>query len=208
MSQTTTNLQLVKPELTDNITPTIFAENFEKIDAAVGEINSNLDGKVDSLSGEYSDTESTTYTALSVDGVGYDQANNQLLLKVGGADSVIPFSKGSTGRLIDLGTATVFDIKTLLPDVDYTKLTVDDFVILLNVSNSSTSASVYDYPDSGSLSASSCSYTRHVAYNASTGVLNAYSQLYITTHTHHNSTSSNSATVSAKVYYKENIEVN
>ena len=34
MSTLTTNLKLVKPELTDNITPTIFAENFDKLDAA------------------------------------------------------------------------------------------------------------------------------------------------------------------------------
>ena len=34
MSTLTTNLKLVKPELTDNITPTIFADNFDKLDAA------------------------------------------------------------------------------------------------------------------------------------------------------------------------------
>ena len=36
MSVLTTNLQLVKPELGDNITPTIFSNNFESIDKAVG----------------------------------------------------------------------------------------------------------------------------------------------------------------------------
>ena len=143
-----------------------------------------------------------------VEAIGYDEENGELLLKVEGADSVVPFSKGSTGRLIDLGTSTSYNIKALLPDVDYTQLTVDDFIILANVSNSSTSASVYDYPDSGSLSASSCSYTRNVGYNPSTGVLTAYSTLYITTHTHHNSTATNSANSPSKVYYKENIEVN
>lgn len=35
MATLTTNLQLTKPELSDNITPTIFAENFDKIDTAV-----------------------------------------------------------------------------------------------------------------------------------------------------------------------------
>ena len=122
-----------------------------------------------------------------------------------GADSVLPFKK--SGRLIDLGTSTSYDIKTLLPDVDYTHLTVDDFIILANVSNSSTSASVYDYPDSGSLSSSSCSYTRYVSYDPSTGVLTAYSKLYITTHTQHNSTATNTVTVKSTVYYKENIEI-
>lgn len=36
MSVLTTNLQLVKPEITDSITPTIFADNFDAIDKAVG----------------------------------------------------------------------------------------------------------------------------------------------------------------------------
>lgn len=36
MSVLTTNLQLVKPETTDSITPTIFANNFDAIDKAVG----------------------------------------------------------------------------------------------------------------------------------------------------------------------------
>ena len=35
MATTTANLSLIKPEATDNITPTIFAENFEKIDSNV-----------------------------------------------------------------------------------------------------------------------------------------------------------------------------
>lgn len=35
MATTTSNLQLTKPEVTDNITPTIFANNFDKIDTAV-----------------------------------------------------------------------------------------------------------------------------------------------------------------------------
>ena len=34
MAQTTTKLQLVKPEVGDSITPTIFANNFQAIDDA------------------------------------------------------------------------------------------------------------------------------------------------------------------------------
>ena len=60
MSSLTTNLKLVKPELQDNITPTIFADNFDKIDAALEgvsggalsleeiEASTNLDGKIPS----------------------------------------------------------------------------------------------------------------------------------------------------------------
>ena len=60
MSSLTTNLKLVKPELQDNITPTIFADNFDKIDAALDgvsggalsleeiEASTNLDGKIPS----------------------------------------------------------------------------------------------------------------------------------------------------------------
>ena len=55
MSSLTTNLKLVKPELQDNITPTIFADNFDKIDTALEgvsleeiEASTNLDGKIPS----------------------------------------------------------------------------------------------------------------------------------------------------------------
>ena len=60
MSSLTKNLKLVKPELQDNITPTIFADNFDKIDAALEgvsggalsleeiEASTNLDGKIPS----------------------------------------------------------------------------------------------------------------------------------------------------------------
>lgn len=35
MASTTPNLGLIKPEMTDNMTPIIFADNFDKLDAAV-----------------------------------------------------------------------------------------------------------------------------------------------------------------------------
>lgn len=35
MARLTENLELTKPELSDNITPTIFADNFDKIDEAM-----------------------------------------------------------------------------------------------------------------------------------------------------------------------------
>jgi len=36
MATSTKNLELTKPELTDNLNPTIFADNFDIIDAAIG----------------------------------------------------------------------------------------------------------------------------------------------------------------------------
>lgn len=40
MATQTTNLKLTKPELTDTITPTIFATNFDLIDSFAGKTNS------------------------------------------------------------------------------------------------------------------------------------------------------------------------
>lgn len=41
-------------------------------------------------------------------------------------DSFVPFKSNS---IINLGTGRSFDLKNLCPDVDYTKLTVDDFIV-------------------------------------------------------------------------------
>lgn len=45
MATYTNNLELVKPELNDLVSPTVFADNFDKIDAAYGDLNSNLSKK-------------------------------------------------------------------------------------------------------------------------------------------------------------------
>ena len=78
---------------------------------------------------------------------------------------------------MNLGTGTSFDIKTLAPDVDYTKLTANDF----NVEQSgsvSTSASTQVKGGSGanSLAGNSGSASTSItkSYNASTCVLTAY----------------------------------
>ena len=42
MSKTTKNLLLTKPEASDNITPTIFADNFDTIDTAIGGIKTSI----------------------------------------------------------------------------------------------------------------------------------------------------------------------
>ena len=43
-----------------------------------------------------------------------------------------------------LGVGTSFDIKTLLPSIDYTKLTIDDFVSTGEIADSISSNSNYD----------------------------------------------------------------
>lgn len=56
------------------------------LETDIGEINDNLTDKVNKLSGV------TGYQ--TVDFIGYDATNKKLGLKVGGADTVIPFSQG------------------------------------------------------------------------------------------------------------------
>ena len=58
-------------------------------------VEAALDDKIDTFSGSVTDAESNTYTAVTADGIAYDATNSQLLLKVNGADTVIPFSRGN-----------------------------------------------------------------------------------------------------------------
>ena len=55
--------------------------------------------KIDTFSGSVTDASSNTYTAVTADGIAYDATNQQLLLKVNGADTVIPFKKGSSKKI-------------------------------------------------------------------------------------------------------------
>lgn len=50
--------------------------------------------KIVTDSGTFEDASQNTYTGVTTDMISYDATNNQLLLKVGGADSVIPFKRG------------------------------------------------------------------------------------------------------------------
>lgn len=74
---------------------------------------SELPKKIDTFSGVVEDEQQTSYTAVTADGIAYDETNNQLLLKVDGADTVIPFSRGGSyvtrnKRVeIDISRATV-----------------------------------------------------------------------------------------------------
>lgn len=87
------------------------------------------------------------------------------------------YTKSNGASIIHLGTGTSFDIKTLLPDIDYTNLTSDNFII------APASASIYfsGTTVSGSISQSrGTSFTK--SYDATTGVLtisNYYSQFSI-----------------------------
>ena len=121
MSSLTTNLKLVKPELQDNITPTIFADNFDKIDAALEgvsggalsleeiEASTNLDGKIPSAAAlkEVNDSfVSNIYVG-----------NDGKLHKVqGGADSVLPFS--SIKRYSYSWTSSNNEQKTLTLEIE------------------------------------------------------------------------------------------
>jgi len=79
------------------------------------------------------------------------------------------YNKGinSGGKVYNLGKGTSFNIKTLLPDIDYTSLTADNFVIIATSVNASTSTWAHAHTSvSGSGSTSpTCSY------NNSSGVL-------------------------------------
>lgn len=58
--------------------------------------------KIVTDSGTFTDASQNTYTGVTTDMISYDATNNQLLLKVGGADSVIPFSRGGGAELFDI----------------------------------------------------------------------------------------------------------
>lgn len=119
MSSLTTNLKLVKPELQDNITPTIFADNFDKIDAALEgvsggalsleeiEASTNLDGKIPSAAA----LKEVNNSFVSNIYVGSD---GKLHKVQGGADSVLPFSSGNYYYRAFKGSDTVENRKDTL----------------------------------------------------------------------------------------------
>lgn len=74
----------------DNTTSGLTADDVQE---AIDEL---ADEKIDTFSGSVQDADSNTYTAVTADGIAYDSTNEQLLLKVNGADTVIPFNRGSS----------------------------------------------------------------------------------------------------------------
>ena len=100
MSSLTTNLKLVKPELHDKITPTIFADNFDKIDAALEDVSggalsleeieasTNLDGKIPSAAALKEVNNSLGGFTPIIDSTGKITGYKTKV----GADTVFPFS--------------------------------------------------------------------------------------------------------------------
>lgn len=72
----------------------------------------------------------------------------------------------SNNKYIDLGSGTSFDIKVLAPNVDYRKLTSDNFFL---VSSGSSGMSGYDYDV-----LMYWGFMFNKSYNASTGILTCY----------------------------------
>ena len=140
MSSLTTNLKLVKPELQDNITPTIFADNFDKIDAALEgvsggalsleeiEASTNLDGKIPSAAA----LKEVNNSFVSNIYVGSD---GKLHKVQGGADSVLPFS--SNKRYSYSWTSSNNEQKTLT-------LEIEPKYIAFTVAGISQNAVLYD----------------------------------------------------------------
>lgn len=75
--------------------------------SAINGLDTELEEKISTDEGTFEDGDSNTYTGVTVDMLSYDETNNQLLMKVDGADTVIPFSHGSGGTSqVDTGTFT------------------------------------------------------------------------------------------------------
>lgn len=83
---------------------------------------------------------------------------------------------GGGSTVVDLGTGTSFDIKTLAPDLDYVTLTDDDFYVKPSGRVSTANTGVWGSGCSSSQTVGVTSLTASIAlsYNASTGVLSSY----------------------------------
>lgn len=73
-------------------------------------------------------------------------------------------------KLIRLGTGTSFNIRELLPNVDYTQLTADNFILRASGTASESTQRVKEHVKASVSLGASMSFTK--SYNASTGVLN------------------------------------
>ena len=68
---------------------------------------------------------------------------NNIILK----DGTIIWEKKVKEELLSCGTGTSFNIKTLFPDIDYTQLTISNFIATgISLSNASITASHPGYP--------------------------------------------------------------
>ncbi len=77
-------------------------------------------------------------------------------------------------KLYNLGTSTSFNIKTLLPNIDYTKLTADNFFVS-NVNAGSGVSRVHDNSNYGGYG----EWNFVKSYNNTTGILTSYLDVVI-----------------------------
>lgn len=96
-----------------------------KVQGAIDEVVENVDvleseiaEKISTDEGTFEDGDSNTYTGVTVDMMSYDETNNQLLMKVDGADTVIPFSHGSGAAQVASGTFVSSDTQYGIVDID------------------------------------------------------------------------------------------
>lgn len=82
-------------------------------------------------------------------------------------------------QVISLGSGTTFDLKALVPDVDYTALTLNNFIIAnLPPTIGPISATEYGKPNEYT-GTGTAAVTRSLSYNSATGILTAYSVLSV-----------------------------
>ena len=122
MSSLTTNLKLVKPELQDNITPTIFADNFDKIDAALEgvsggalsleeiEASTNLDGKIPSAA-------ALKEVNNSLGGFSFKTVDGKKQVSIDGGSTWSNFSGGAELLWTNPAPTSLFNAQTLSIDL-------------------------------------------------------------------------------------------
>ena len=86
-----------------------------------------------------------------------------------------------SAKVYYLGSGTSFDLKTLLPDVDYTTLTAANFIVEAG-NKALTTVSSYSTGGSGDYIQGRGTLTK--SYAPSTGILTAYYNMYSIVHIH------------------------
>lgn len=110
----------------DNTTSGLTANDVQE---AIDEVVDVLSDKIDTDSGTFTDASSNTYTGQTVDMISYDNTNKQLLMKVNGADTVIPFSGGLKNIcIVSSGYAGAAMACTIIDSNGNTNLTADTSV--------------------------------------------------------------------------------
>lgn len=105
-----------------------YASQAKNVSYGDGTVEGALDERITTDDGTFTDESSNTYTGQTVDMISYDSTNNQLLMKVNGADTVIPFSRGGGGGATLIGTYSgnqTIDVSEYLQSGD----TVDNFIV-------------------------------------------------------------------------------